>query len=755
MVLLNGLAAIISLATIAGCSPLDSDASSGVGGIAPAVGLPAIPAVAHHDHALGSGNLPHMPADLATGQLAPHSQKSENHNGQVAIEKPGSHEAIKAGNNIHSHVKHQHLDIEKNQRKPLATEEKGLTPASAPASKLALREVIERGIANIGARSDPPAQSFIQALGNMFSGLGKDKSKRDGPPALPAPSGPAPGAVNASILLNNANPAVGLPHPSQDHLPTPPTPPMPAPIPAEAALSPPASPPPAGSPSTDSNSAQADLVAASPPIAGSPPTAKPPALPATAADIAAPPAAQALPADNPNSPANPSADSPAVDTGASSSFLDLTPPHNFEPVPASPGVVAEYGHMGQFGPLNEVLGVQGNRAHRYGVNIQGAQSVEPNLRVGRSFSRQHTNQHMRRHPSISRYGAHSPATNNRLPRDVVTDFHASLITSPLDGASMPRAGQQVAFQRHYYRNRRGVNFTPLPRTRRSLHALNSVYYRRGESSASAGAFDGSAENNASASGTAGDDKPVKPDETTKSAPAARADSADSNGVPESIAKPDTETAGMMVDSKNTDKAEVNTADKVNEPEANEKSKTGTTDGLADNEPASKSEVFKPSTKSNGAAKLGKNMGSMPAGLDSSLAMGDAKDAMLKKHHPHAPKAHNKANHGIGDVSRSRKPSAKTPVYKPRPKGQRMKAKSRRPSISDHHSSHFNPHHKMIPQIARRHDLQVRNAAAEADAWADAHANYLDERDIYLEYLAKREAYAYPEAWACSDPSGCN
>ncbi|MCJ1383832.1 hypothetical protein MMC17_006946 [Xylographa soralifera] len=512
MVLLKGLAAIVSLASIATCSPLDSEVSSGAVGVPPALGLPAIPAVAPLDHALGSGKLPHMPADLATGQLAPHPQQSKNHNGQVAIEKLDGHKGIETSRNVHD------LSL-------FTTEEKTLAPAPAP--KLAIREVIERGIANIGARSDPPAQSFIQALGNMFSELGKDKGKRDAPPALPAPPGPNPGAVNASILPNDPDPAAGIPPPSQNSSPTSPAPAIPAPAPA------------------------------------------------------------------------------------------------------------------------------------------GAQS--------------------------------------------------------------------------------------------------RVYSRRGESSASAGASDDPAGKKASASDTSADDKLVKSDDTVDSTPAAQADIAESSAESKPKEKPDTESAEKRVKSKDTDRSKDNTAEKTADSKASKKSKAITADLPADekstdDKPASKSDATKPSAEAKAAAKDDKNMGSMPAGLDSSFAMSGAKDLTPKKHDHHAPKAHKKSgksHHSSHGHSKSKKTKAKAPAYKPRPNGQRRKPKSRKPSVSDHHSSHFNLHHKMIPQIARRHELQLRNADAEADAWADAYANYLNKRNVYAEFFAKREAYTYPEPWACSDPSGCN
>ena len=771
MVLLKGLAAIISLASIATCSPLDSEASSGALGLASAPGLPAIAAVAPIDHALEPANLPHMPADLATGQLAPHSQKGGNHNGETGIEKMGSHKGIEAGRNGHSHAKHQYFDPGQNRLSPLTSEEKTL----APAPKLAIREVIERGIANIGARSDPPAQSFIQALGNMFSGLGKDKSKRDAPPALPAPPGPALGAVNASTPPNNPNPAAGVPPPSQDNTPTPPAPAVPAPVPAEAVVSPPApqsppgSPPSAGLPPSpppaDPNSAPASLAAASPPVADLSPAADIPAPPATPVDAVAPPAAQPPLASNANSPSNPPAAPPAVDTGASPSPLDSTAPHDFKSVPASPGAVAQDGHMGQFGPQSGLLGAQQHHTYR-----NGAPSAGSHLNSGNRMSGGPTGHHRQHHQGMNPYGRPLPAINHHMPQAVPSDFQASLMVAPRDEASMTGSSQQITAQRHYYLNRRNIDFTPLPQTRRSLQARNRVYYRRDESSASAGASDEPAEKKTGASEAATDDKPVKSDDTAESTPAAKAETADSSAESKSKKKTDTKSAEKTADIKAADKSKDDTVEKAADLKASEKSKAETADEPTDDQPqdgkstddkpVSKPDATKSSTDPKNAARKGKHLGSMPTDLDSSFSMGGAEDAPPKKHDHHAPKPHNKgskSHHSAHPHSKGRKPKAKAPAYKPRPKGHRTRPTSKKPSLSEHHSSRFNPHHKMIPQIARRYDLQARNAAAEADAWVDAHAKYLGERDVYTGYYAKRgaDAYPYPEAWACSDPSACN
>ncbi|MCJ1390930.1 hypothetical protein MMC18_003791 [Xylographa bjoerkii] len=814
MVLLNGLTVMVSLASIAICSPLDTEASSGAVGVSPALGLPAIPAVAPLDHALAPGGLPHMPADLATGQLVPHHQKSENHNGQVAIGKLGNNKGIKAGHNVHSHAEHQHFDAGQNHlqlhhhvKQQVAdlslptTEEKALA-ASPPPPKLAIREVIERGIANIGSRSDPPAQSFIQALGNMFSGLGNEKSKRDAPPALPAPPGPAPGAANASTPPNNLNPAAGVPPQSKDASPPPPAPAVPAPAPAEAAApppppqSPPGSPPPAppaanppnGSPPppppANPNPAPADLAAVSPPVADSPPPQGPPAPPATPADAAVPPAAQASPASNANSPSNPPAAPPAVDIGASSpppaAGLKALP--GPESVPASPGAVAQNGHMGQLGPQSGIVGAQQHRANYHRAYTKGAHEMGSHHRGGHrksghraSHHRQHhgTNPYRLnyygsnhygthrsaingmkspglKHAGITRYGSHNimqtgmqqgvPSTAGDLA-GVPSDFQASPTAGPPVSASMTGSGPKQAIQRRHYRNRRSIDFTSLPRSRRTVQSRDHVYYRRDESSASARASNTQAEKTTSALETPGDDKPVASDNTAKSKPKD---------------KSDTEAAEKTVDSKASDQSKDDIPDKGADSKASEKSKADTADKAADAKPAPKSDASEASTESKVPAKDSKNMGSMPIGLDSSLTMGGAKDAAPKKHNHDASEAHTKGgkgHHGANEHSKGRK--TKVPVYKPRPKGQRTKPKSKKPSVSDHHSSHYNPHHKMIPQIARRHELQVRNAAAEADALADAYTNYLQKRDVYAEYLAKREAYAYPEAWACSGPSGCN
>ncbi|MCJ1435608.1 hypothetical protein MMC27_004982 [Xylographa pallens] len=768
MVLLKGLAAIFSIASIAISSPLDLEASPGALGVAPALGLPAIPAVAPLDHALEPGNLPHMPADLATGQLAPHSQKSENHNGQVATEKLGSHKGIEAGHNVHSHAKHQHFALGQNKLLPPTTEEKALAPPPPP--KLSIREVIERGFSNIGARSDPPAQSFIQALGNMFSGLGKDKSKRDAPPALPAPPGSALGAMNVSSPPNSPDPAAGVLPLSQGNSPTPPTPALPAPAPVEAAVPPPApqsgsgpapqsgsgNPPPAGSPPppTNPNSAPANPIALSPSSIGSHLSENPPAPPATPADAAAPSAVQAPPASNANPPSNLSAASSAINTGAFSSLLDSTAPHDFKPVPASPGVVAQDGHMGQFDPQSGLLGAQKRPAYRHGANIEWAHSMGSHLAGGPKNFGHRASHHRQHHQGMNHYGTHLSPTDYRMPQGVPFDFQASLMPGPPAGPSMTGSGQQLAVQSRYYRKRRNLDFTPLPRTRRSLHARNRVYFRRAESSTSAGPSDEPVEEKASASEATADDKPVKPDDTTDSTPAVKAETADSKPKE----KPDTETAGKTVNSKVSDKSKDDTAEKAADSKASVKSKASTADEPADDKPASKSDAIETSTKSKAAAEAGKHMGSMPAGLDSSFAMGGAEDATPKKHKHHAVKAHKesgKSPHGAHGHSKAGKHRAKAPAYKARPKGPRRKSKGKKPSVSDHHSSRYNPHHKMIPQIARRHDLRARNAAAEADAWVDAHAKYLHERDVYAEYFAKREANAYPEAWACSDPSGCN
>ncbi|MCJ1293073.1 hypothetical protein MMC34_004626 [Xylographa carneopallida] len=752
----KGLVAIATLATIVACSPLDSEASHGAVGVAPALGLPAIPAVAPLHHALDQGELPHMPADLATGQLAPHNQKRKHDNGQVGTE---------VGYNVQSHAKNQPVDPGERQLLPLATEEKALAPAPVSVPKLAIREVLERGIANIGARSDPPAQSFIQALGNMFSNLGNDKGKRDAPPALPAPPAPAPGALNVSSQPNNPDPAAGLPPAQQDHTPTPPAPALPAPVPAQAAVSPPdaqsppASPSPAGSPppSADPNSAPANLAAASSQAANSPPPANSPALSATPADAAAPPAAQALPASSANPSSNQSAAPPAVDTGASFSHPDSTVPHKFESVPTSPGVVAQDGHMGHSGPKSELFGAQPNRAYRHGPNIQGGQSFASQFRGGHRSSGQRTSYYRQNHQGLKHYGGYLAASSYHIPQGVPFDFQASPMSGPSTGAFITESGQQLTAQRHYYRNRRDNDFTPLPRTRRSLKALNRVHYRRDDSSASAETSDDTAEKKADISDIAAEGKPVKSDDTAKSTPAPNANTAESSGESKPKEKSETKIAEKKVDSKAAEKSKDDAAGKDADSTASEKSKTNSADEPAADKPNSKSNANEASTKSKVDAKEGKKIGSMPAGLDSSFGMGGAKDATPKKHDHHAPNAHKKGHHSAEAFSNSngRKAKAKALVYKPRPKGHRTKAKSKRPAVSDHHSSRYNPHHKMIPQIARRYDLQVRNAAAEADAWADAYAQYLDERDAYAEYLAKREAYAYPEPWACSDPTACN
>jgi len=253
-----------------------------------------------------------------------------------------------------------------------------------------------------------------------------------------------------------------------------------------------------------------------------------------------------------------------------------------------------------------------------------------------------------------------------------------------------------------------------------VQARDHIYYRRDEPSASAASDD-------TASETPLDHKSTTSDSASESKPAAKVDAAESNAESKTKEIPETETAEKDVSS---DKSTDETAKKTVNSKASEKSKARKPNKAAKARPAPKSDATEGSAES--------------------------KDAAPKTHSHHTLEAHKtgrKGHHGAPGHAKDSK--ARIPAYKPRPKGQRTKPKSKKPYVSDHHSSRFNPHHKMIPQIARRHELRARNAAAEADAWADAHAKYLRERDVYAQYVAKREAHAYPEAWACSDPSGCN
>ncbi|MCJ1404522.1 hypothetical protein MMC11_007748 [Xylographa trunciseda] len=802
MVLLKDLAVIASLASIATCSPLDSEASFGAIGVPPALGLPSTPPGAPLDSALSQAGLPHMPADLATGLLAPKGQKSEGHSPQVA--KGVGQNPLQA----HYHVEQQHAGLSL----PI-TEEKALAPAAAAATpKFAIREVIERGIASIGARSDPPAKSFVQALSNMFSGLANDKSKRDAPPALPAPPGPLLDAVNASHA------------PPKDASPPPPAPVVPAPAHAEGAAppavpqSPPGSPPPASPPGIPPNgsppppppppanppSAPADIAVAHPPFDSSPPQDHP-APPATPADAAVPPAAQALPASNVNPPSSPLVAPPAVDTGASSQ-PDSKPPNSPGSVPASPGFVAQEGHMGHFGPESGMLDAQQNRVHRQGAHTKGAHANGAHSvgsyhrgshgatghRAGHHrHSYQGMNAHRFNHHGSHNYGTHRPTTNHRgikysgikhggmkyagltdagmtqygshnmmqtdtqqgLPSSAgefsgaPSDFHAAYIAGPPASASMKGTGSHQVIQRRHYLNRRNVDFANLPRIRATIQAREHVYRRRDESSATAGASDEQAEKKASVSETPANDKPVTSDSTPDSNSAAKVDGADGSAGSETKEMPEIETVEKKVDTISSDKSKDGATEKAADSKDSEKLKADKADKAAEVEAPPKSDTTEASTESKAATKESKKVGSIVSG---------AKEAALKKHGHDQHKAHKnggKGHHGANDRSKGRK--GRVPAYTPRPKGQRTKPKTKRPAVSDHHSSRFNPQHKMIPQIARRHDLQVRNAAAEADALADAYANYLHKRNVYAEYVAKREAYAYPEAWACSDPSGCN
>ena len=395
--------------------------------------------------------------------------------------------------------------------------------------------------------------------------------------------------------------------------------------------------------------------------------------------------------------------------------------------------------MGQFDPQSKLLSGQQYPAHRNGANVKWAHSVGSTLGGGPKNFRHRASHHKQHHQGMNHYGANLPLKDYTMPPGAPFDFQASIMVGPPAGPSMTGRGQQLAVRSRYYRNRRNLDFALLPRTQHSSHARNHVYYRRDESSISAGPSDESVEEKTTASEAVADDKPVKSDDTAESTPAVKAETEDSSAEPKPKEKPDTETAEKTVDSKAADKSKDDTAEKAADSKASEKSKATTADEPADDRAGSKSDATETSTKSKAAAKASKDTGSMPVGLDSSFAIGGAEDAAPKKHHNHAAEAHKKGGNS----------KAKAPAYIPRPKGHRTKSKGKKPSVSDHHSSRYNPHHKMIPQIARRHELRARNAAAEADAWVDAYAKYLSERDVYGEYLAKREA------WPCSDPSGCN
>ena len=807
MALPKKLAVIVNLALIATCSLANSEAYWGGLGKPPTVGLPAIPAEPPLDH---SGGLSHMSAGPAIGQSALHEPEGRTENVQSSGEKQGVHKGMRAGHNVHSHAEHQHFYPAQDQLQvhhrleqhhtELAvpqTKDNALVPAAA-SSKLSIREVIERGIANIGARADPPAGSFIQALSTMFSGLGKDKAKRETPASLPAPPNPDPAAVNApaspktpdaaaGLALPSNNglptapaPAAGVLTPPQDGPPNPPTPPTPAdpaPAPPPAPLSPPGSPPPASPPMLPVNGSLPPLVnpnpapvgssAVSPPVGSLPPPQGPAASPATPAHAVVPPAAQAPPVSNANPSSNPPS---AVDTGASSHPSTLKALNVPETVPASPGAVAQNGHMGHFGTQDDMPGTQQHQENEHGAHKKGVHLTESHHHGHHKESGHRANHHRQQSQGMNRHLLNHYRTNHygvehtgvqqgtmRFPglehagmvqyvsqsrmhtgmQQGIPPMAGKLLARPSDSKAFPMVGSpagtsvagsdpQQAIQRRHYQSRPNINLAPLPRNRRAVEALDRMYHRRDESSASDESSEPLAEKKTSASEALADTKPVASENPADSKPADKTDTLNSGADEKPKKKSNTEAAEEPVDLKASDKSKDDATEKVAESKPGEKSKADADKNTAEAKPAPNAAKAEASTKSKSAIKAGKHMGYSGA------------------------KGHN----GVGRLSNLGK--QKIPVYKPRPKGY----KSKKPvmTVSDSHSSRFNPHHKMIPQIARRHELRVRNAAAEADAWADAmaaYANYLQAKDVYTEKFAKRKAYAYPEVWACSDPSGCN
>lgn len=672
MVLLKDLAVLVTLASFAACSPLESETFSGAVGVPAAPGNLALPPMTL-DPALAPVALPQTPADLPSGQSIISGKK---------------HKAY----GIHSNAETQHHQQKENVEQNVAIG--SLAVAPAPPKQLAIREVIERGLSNIAAR-DPPAQSFVQALGNMFSGLAKPKDKRDEVLALPAPG---PALANGSSSLPQGNPADSTTHSQAPPPPAPAAGSPPVPVhPADDvshAQSPPPPVPAGGTPPSPGNLADAII------HPGAPPPAPAPESPPSANDTLSPPP--------------PGVDASKAASGAHAAKM-------LGAVPESPGAVAQDAHMGHDGgyyqqsALHQPTGHSrdSHHGHRNSGHYAGPQRTS---RYGKT-------KHAMNHHAVSQHGMGRYAVNHASLKPGGRKQFAGLkiqhggmaggsklgslqsganlmrypaTGGPVPGIAIQGSAPQLALKRRHYRNsRRAENVAEAPSTKA--------------------------------------EEPAKSEEPTKVEKAVKAQEPVKAGEPTKSEKP----------------VKVEEPLKAEEPIGSEKPASGATDSKA--APQKAPADVKP------APKKDQKIGSMSAGLDSSFSMGAAKDPATKEPVPESkkqdaasPKAKghrgkgkghqlSKGHHGKGRKSKSSD-------YKPRP-GSHKKNKPAKQAVGEHHSSRYNNKHKMIPQVARRHELVIREAeaAAYADAKAAAYADYLQEREAYAHYLAARDAYAAPES----------
>lgn len=332
MVLLKDIAVLVSFASLTSCNPIEGGPGDVVA--QPDLGKIGLPASVQLDR-LGSADSPSKKKvswDSDVDKL--YSQDK----GKEKQRYPSPPRPVEHGPVVQPKTP-------KKQEGRVATGEKESATGETANPKLAVREVIERGLNNLAERTTQE-HGFVRALGNIFSALHK---RQDPAPMAPGSDAPPPGADAGNIAAGpdaatpGVTPAgpVGGPDAASGPPTGPPgsTPPNPATAPdAAAAAGPPAGAPPAGGPPLASAGLGLDGAASdTPPAPGaSGPT---PPNPAAAGSPDAPSAA----AGGPASPPALGAGTPGTAPGAPASGTDtpLPPPASSADapgkLPAAPG----------------------------------------------------------------------------------------------------------------------------------------------------------------------------------------------------------------------------------------------------------------------------------------------------------------------------------------------------------------------------------------------------------------------------------